>query len=808
MSFSARWLRAAVCALACLAAIHLARADPGSATDAAFAALLAMPGAQPKEDGWVIPEQALPVPRNEDELIARLQSAQKAGAQWDAKRHRGTLVAHAIRAGKERTAIWLLRNGAKARQILSGENTTAYELARRYERTHVVQELERRYGFKPPTSSAAPSVPLKVQAPAPATTSVPLSRSQQAKALMHKLLPTHVATAQAQQEWQRFAATLSDDEYAQTFEDGEHLSRLMDLNREIVGGVEQALARLPLALVRRHAQLIADALAEWTFVEYSDSKIAYSAFSQSWPALWSRVDQPLHYPAIRSIRQSRMTLEELPPALWPGLFASGYPRGSIRETGCLLGALDAGAFKALWPQLLDWFSDARKEAPGLVLAKYRLSHQRSPCHYSSSTQDTVAKLAYLREQGVTSPVTGVRPSYLQGAGDASLAAMAREYAAPPDTQAPRLVREPLRCTWALTDKWWRAFVENQSVGEGIPAEFVQLMALPGRATCGLFARGVSYPSRPGVLDGFHNGPDRDNWPRCPESPEDGELWVDDSDSPEVRRIRNEPNLRGAVLHWRAVRDVVTGKQYFLDSGDTEVSCAPPLETLPNAYTLQAGSWQLTPVGPEEKAALTDLLRNQCREEAETGSLQCAGIDPHLQSQSDAAAEDPSELTAQSALDKLHQGEVVGIRPMLDALGTERRATYRAAVAARDTRQLRQLIAAGIPYWWTTAEILALAKAELPLAEKRRRVALLFANKAQLAAAMTNDRYSLPKSLLTWLPDEDWGPVLQVIQNAPDIWLDDAGTGLRKDAEQLGRAKLACRMDHAMGFLCGGGVNLN
>src|ERR1700748_2432497 len=86
-----------------------AAAASADATDDAFGALLAMPGAQPREGGWIIPTDAA---SDECALIARLRAAKKNGADFNAMRHGGTLLAHAIRAGKDRTALWLLRNGA------------------------------------------------------------------------------------------------------------------------------------------------------------------------------------------------------------------------------------------------------------------------------------------------------------------------------------------------------------------------------------------------------------------------------------------------------------------------------------------------------------------------------------------------------------------------------------------------------------------------------------------------------------------------------------------------------------------------
>ena len=144
--------------------------------------------------------------------------------------------------------------------------------------------------------------------------------------------------------------------------------------------------------------------------------------------------------------------------------------------------------------------------------------------------------------------------------------------------------------------------------------------------------------------------------------------------------------------------------------------------------------------------------------------------------------------------------------LLDAIGRERRAAYRAALAARDHAQLRSLLSRGIPAAWTAAEIQALAAAEMPLPEKRRRVALLFANAEQLSQAMAVGGDELAKTLGSWLPRQDAGPVLRIIGKAPDAWYDLARS-LRTGAQADVDDDLPCDIDRAQGFLCGGGLNL-
>jgi len=116
-----------------------ASAESPAATDDAFGALLAMPGAQPKDGGWIIAQEA---PKGEAALIARLRQLKKESANFNAMRHGGTLLAHAIRAGEDRTALWLPRNGDDTRNVLPDGRQDAGTLAHKYQRAPVVTALE------------------------------------------------------------------------------------------------------------------------------------------------------------------------------------------------------------------------------------------------------------------------------------------------------------------------------------------------------------------------------------------------------------------------------------------------------------------------------------------------------------------------------------------------------------------------------------------------------------------------------------------------------------------------------------------
>lgn len=780
-----------------------AQAESADATDAAFAALLAMPGVQPRDGGWTIPEQAEPAPTSEKMLMARLARLKKEGANFNAIRHRGTLLAHAIRAGKERTALWLLPNGADPHHVLFSGDSNAYDLALQYKRAAVARVLEDQYGFKPPApkpmanpaaTAAATAATGATGVNAPGASAAPLapqSRIVQATRLMDRLLQSPYPSDAAQSEWRTFSATLSPQEYVAVFKDGAHLEALVRLVRNAEGGLEDALSRLPRELVRKKAQEIADLLAEYSYVSYAEKpRISYNATARSWPALWSRIDQPLLRYDVRPDLAGHV-----PPAQWPALFASGYGRHDAEVTGCLLSAVDVAAFRLLWPDFQRFFADARDAAPALVLGSYRLDRERSPCYYGSSPADTVAKLDLLRKQGVTAPVAGLRKSLLDAAGDPSLLAMVAAFSPAVDATAPRLVQVSPACDLQFNGVWLDALVKGGGVGWGVPADYVQAIAIPGQRACGLVVSGDRYADRSETSDDFFEGPFREGSTRCADLPDDGSIWVEEAAQVRSLPIHGDRCEGGCTL--RTVRDTKTGQQYVLNAGKRGAMCSVSWQ-LPDAY-----EWQASPKGstlaPSRDGALVDrLLRAQCQELPDSQDLECRGMGTLGETASEPIGD------GEEVYSSLRKGRVVPIQRLVDQIGNDRKVNYAAAIAAHDNAQVRSLLAKGIPPAWTAAEIQALGKADVSIEEKRRRIALLFANPDQLDRTLNKDRYGLPETLLAWLPYQDWKPVFRVIARDPDIWRD-AAMRLRESAEKAHRSDLACAIDRAQGFLCGGGI---
>ena len=332
--------------------INPVSAASAEATDAAFGALLSMAGTKPAQGKWIIPDKYASGFDDESELIERLKTLKKQGADFNAMRHRGTLLAHALRAGLDQTALWLLRNGAKPKPVVfDNATTTAYDLARQYKRSAVLRGLESDFGFRAPRQTSGETK--KAANPIPVA---PKSKVDEAVALLNTLMTTPYPDKARQQTWQNFAATLSEVEFAAVFKDGGRIENLIRLTRDIDGALEKALVRLPTNVLRQNAQQIADLMAEMSEVSYSENGgIRYTPASLAWPTLWQRIDGPLRYDARPDL------VERISPSLWPGLFASGYAQHDAALTGCLLASVDLVTFKALWPDFQRFFGNARQE---------------------------------------------------------------------------------------------------------------------------------------------------------------------------------------------------------------------------------------------------------------------------------------------------------------------------------------------------------------------------------------------------------------------------------------------------------------
>jgi hypothetical protein len=142
----------------CLALLPVLSAAAGDPTDDAFDALLSLPQAQPEQGEWnhAVPEGFDGHDGDEAALIAWLAACREEGADFGELRHQGSLLHHAIRAGLDRTALWLLAHGANPLQPLGDApgGADALTIALQYRRTAVVDALLKRRDVRAPARRA------------------------------------------------------------------------------------------------------------------------------------------------------------------------------------------------------------------------------------------------------------------------------------------------------------------------------------------------------------------------------------------------------------------------------------------------------------------------------------------------------------------------------------------------------------------------------------------------------------------------------------------------------------------------------
>lgn len=775
-----------VCALAFAA--HPVLAYSGEATDAAFAALLAMPGAEPETGSWDFPRLEDFEADSEASLIRYLARMKKTGADFNAYRHQGTLLHHAIRAGKTKAAIWLLKNGARPEKPLRDGSDNALDLAVQYKRSTLIQLLQQKpYGLKRPVLHA-PVQQASTEAAGRKLSYTSNKDLAPVRAYLSSLAwkGRYEYKPALVEEWKAFVSRLPAGANAKIMDDAYAMQSVTELFRLAPDGLEAVFDGLPKATIQRHAQTIADALAEHAYINYSSdtpTRISYTIPANNWRALWKRLDAPLNYDKAQNLAG------DIQPELWPALFASGYHQHNAETPlGCLLSGMDSASFKTLWPSLEEFFTDIRENAPGMVLASYRLSTVNRPCYHTASPQDTAAKLQFLLSVGVRSPVTGLAMSRLKDA----LPELLTEIQAftPKSTPTPRLVDATPDCRFSLNDIWYQELLKSIASSTEVNGQTVQLFEIPGQRECGLLIfddrRDSHYPD--GIIDSF-TGPIFERLPSAADPVDQFQVWVLEGGQIRQREVGLE--AEGNAPEIFPVLDTVTKKRYYLNSGFYARS-GYQYWALPRIL-----EWTNTPKGlalmPSHDAdVLEKALREQCEQREEGVWLRCRGLVALTKFHADEAYSEPTqEPTLQDAY------KPMAIQTFIDIQRKEQRLAYLAAIQSLDKQALKDMQSKGIPATWTAEAIKQIGTSQLSTAEKRQRTAWIFRDRKQLSLAVDSD---VLKSLLPWLPREDWRPLFPILSSYSDDYFDL--NGLRKHAEKLGYSDLACDLDHVRGLLCG------
>lgn len=771
--------------LAIFSAKLLAASD--QATDDAFAALLLMPGAGPETGRWEIPEPEGFEQKTEKGLIAYLAKKKKAGADLKAYRHFGTLLHHAIRAGKIKTAIWLLDNGADPRQTLLGGTENALELSLRYQRDSLAQLLQDKYGLQTPVKSpsSAPPAPRETDPAKLPTENLSSADIELARKVLEGISwdiagsysnPERIEDARKRYgKWTAFAAKLPAEAFAALFDNDLVVTSLIRIHARTPAELDQALAKLPPGVLKRRTVAVIEAIGSLASVQIPEGKTPkrnYSLPAESWRVVWRHLGPAIGYPDESALA------ERIQPELWPELFASGYAnRDAESALGCLITNVGAADLKAIWPQLLAHFPNLREVAPRLVLNHLRMP-ARNYC-WTWADEETTNKLLFLTSQGIKAPVRGIIGDLIKDLSPNLRAAMT-PFLLDKRTGAskPRFVEAKHQCLFTMTDAWYRELQGAPTVPDGYPIETVQLIELPGENECGVLVGGF-YSGSSSPNDSF-TGPEENPYPSCPD-PAGGYQVLRNRDG-RIERLESEmaDYLAGSTL--TPVRDTTNGQRYYLrDAGMGGGRCGGRIK-LPELYVWQ-GVGQGAALKKVTGLAFENALFNQCRT-SETG-VTCDAIP----SFSEIPASDPAR---KPTVRDGYRG--MGFRDFINTFRAAQYNEYQSAILSLDKPKLKAIQQNGIPGDWTAEAIKRVGASRLPLEDKRKRTAWIFYDHAQLARSLNNE---IMIGLLDWLPREDWGPILKLIAKRRDNVAD-----VREAAQAKGLDRLACDLDHAQGLICG------
>jgi len=786
-----------VMALSLLFVCIAANAFSGDATDNAFAALLSMPGAEPAEGFWDFPKpDDLPV-ANQAALTAYLAKQQKAGADFNAYRHGGTLLHHAIRAGQDRTAIWLLAHGADPRKTLQGGTDTAVTLSANYKRDKVLKVLGSVYGLTTTViRPAPPKAPVDAARIASLSFGSP-SDDKLAREYMRKLAISVssynpkteqlAASEAAIAGWSALAGRLKPEIYARIVDDDQALGNLVLMNSRSAAGLDSALAGVPKPVLQRHAQAALRGLVQRAWVQFphdASQSPSYGVPPELWRALWRHLPKPMDYaewPALAG---------RIQPELWDELFASGYANHDADTAlQCLPSDMDAGSFRAAWPLMQKRFANAREAVARTILSPFRLIGSQHPACYAAKDTETRDKLLFLASQGIARPVRGIDRRRLGDSAKVLLPAMDPFI---DDTPAgkPRLVDANVNCRFELSDVLYRELLNNtvvKNAADGtmsVRIETVQLVEIPGDADCGLLVGGSSqiggYVS--GAVDTF-TGPELNPTPSCPDPSDWYEVWHERGGK--IERLNTDLGGEDNVPRLFPVKDTVTGRRYYLHDGGQNGKCHGG-HRLPFTFEWKQSPQGLALMKNTASPDLEDALYAQCTFDEKT-YVHCDGL-PAM----NVTAEPSIEPNRNSAFKDMD------LQAFFKVFRKTQFDEYQAAVQALDRPRLQQLKTEGVPGPWTAQALKSLAGSALPLADKRHRIAWLFADHAQLARALDGE---VLESLAGWLPRKDWGPVWGVVTSDREAYHYGLAY-LRANVAEKKNDALACDIDHAQGLTCG------
>jgi hypothetical protein len=594
-----------------------ARAFSRQATDDAFAALLSMPGAQPEQGYWKFDLPDDFTPGSEAQLIRYLARKKKAGANFNAWRHYGTLLHHAIRADKSQTAIWLLANGANPNLSVKDRTANALELSIGYQRKKLVRLLMRKYGMQPkpppPLRTALKDELQEFDHFKPGDNLA--TDVTRAREILHRIALMTNSTLPGNEgdvirkKWHTLSAKLSPTLRARVYDDEATLGNLITLYRFDASSLTQAITSLPVPLLQRHQQGLLQHLAQLSRLSRGrDNQLTYTIPAEVWRSLWQHVNAPLDYTKVPDLA------DKIAPELWPQLFASGYQNHHAPSAlSCLPRAITAAELRALWPQLKTWFPDIEQSIVSILLKPFQIFAGYS-CE-GMAPNETIEKLAFLSSLGIHTKVHGLDLARWKD-NSPELHAALEPFNAPPETTPPQITDAKSTCKFSLTPLWYAELSKHAVLGIGpdqsslVHIESVQLLEIPGQAECALLLGGEARldPYVPMLFDSF-TGPMRDPTPSCPDPTDQYEIWQHQNGK--IIRLKTELGGEYEPSPLSPVQYGAKAARYYLNQGKSAYRCNA-FENPPFLLQWQkiGGAWALLRV--RTTPALEQAILAQCR----------------------------------------------------------------------------------------------------------------------------------------------------------------------------------------------------
>jgi hypothetical protein len=783
------------------------------ATDSAFASLLLTPGAEPQNGIWEIPVEKYFQPESEAELIAYLEKMKVQGADFNAYRHFGTLLHHAIRAGFADAAAWLLKNGSDPLKTLKSGDENALDISVRYKRTAITELLVSHYRLQAkPASKEEIVVPARIMLPSQSnflTVTLPNINQADTEKVREGLkwfgaLVRNGSTDanDATNAWLSFEAKLTASDLQKIVDQQQPFIDYLSMHFFRSDSLDATIAKLPRELSRRYMNNAILELTKKAEVmippNQNDPPRTYRISTDTWTTLWKYRDGSIDY------SKTQFLAARIQPELWNSLFTTGYAdRNAESALGCFIGRLGASDFRNLWRDIQRNFPNIDKVAPRLVL-----NHLRMPAFnycWSSGTTDTIAKLEFLQSMGITEPVTGL-DTFNSQMELSDLAIVMNPFLEAPSTQTKvmRLTEVSKNCKLSASVDWFSELADpeknqpwwqNPDTGEFYNADGMnfsidtaQVIPVPGEQECALLAGG-SFTQKivldPGGHDTFDGPIPPEPHSSCSETPGGYELLI--LENGKVKHVLTDIRWNGYGERFAAVRDAQTGRHLLVRDEGGGIGMCGGRRQLPGLYALNTSS--TTIIERVKDLDLEEALFKQCKLVNHDGLLHCDGF---LNDIANASLSGPLDV---SYVEFLKQHFPTKIVIVLSA-PAEKQAEYQSSLVQLNKEKLEAIKKLGtIPSTWTTEAMRAVASSGLSLTEKRNRVAWLFRDRDALSAIAYDEQ--LLGELMDWLPREDWNPVLKLLSR-PAPALDN----LKQLAQGKNLSTLSCEIDHAQGLICG------